>query len=71
MDELAAKCADACNLFVGPLDPTTPAAATIYIEHMKPYADIGISEVRVMPMQDLVRFIKDLGTNVVPAIAKL
>jgi hypothetical protein len=38
---------------------------------MKPYTDIGTSEVRVMPMQDPVRFIQDLGTNVVPAIAKL
>jgi hypothetical protein len=33
-----------------PIELTNPTDASTFIEQMKPYVDIGISEVRVMPM---------------------
>ncbi len=54
-----------------PLDPTSPAGAADFAEHMKRYADVGIVEVRVTPRDNPVSFIRDLGTYVVPAIGQL
>ncbi len=80
LDVLAGHCANEGTdlarirktiLWVGPLDPTTSAAAADFAEQMKAYADIGIVEVHLMPFHDQVGFIRGLGEHVVPAIADL
>lgn len=77
LDVLAHHCADEGNddagirktiLWVGPLDPAAPAD---FIDRMKAYADIGIVQVHVMPMQDPVDFIHGLGASIIPAVSAL
>ncbi|MFM8516055.1 MAG: LLM class F420-dependent oxidoreductase [Actinomycetota bacterium] len=58
-------------LWVGPLQVGSSADAAGFVEQMKAYADVGIVEVRVMPTDDPVRFIRDLGAHVVPALTSL
>jgi alkanesulfonate monooxygenase SsuD/methylene tetrahydromethanopterin reductase-like flavin-dependent oxidoreductase (luciferase family) len=58
-------------LWSGPLDPTTPAGAADFVEQMKGYADVGIVEVRLMPLQDPIGCIRGLGQHVVPAVGRL
>jgi alkanesulfonate monooxygenase SsuD/methylene tetrahydromethanopterin reductase-like flavin-dependent oxidoreductase (luciferase family) len=58
-------------LWTGPLDPTTAAGAADFAEQMKGYADVGIVEVRVMPLGNPIDFIRGLGKHVVPAIGRL
>jgi len=80
LEVLAGHCSDAGTdvarirktiLWAAPLDPTTAAGAVDFVELMKGYADVGITEVHVMPFQDPVDFIRGLGEHVVPAIGRL
>ncbi|MBU6147240.1 MAG: LLM class F420-dependent oxidoreductase [Actinomycetales bacterium] len=80
LDVLAQHCADAGTdngrirktiLWTGALDALTPIGATAFIEQMKAYADVGITEVRVMPMDDPVEFIRGLASNVIPALSSV
>jgi len=57
-------------LWNGPLDPTTAAGGQAFVDEMRRYAEIGVDEVRVMPIgPDPVGFVRGLGDHVVPALA--
>lgn len=80
LEVLAGHCSDAGTdvarirktiLWAAPMNPTTAAGGVDFVELMKGYADVGITEVHVMPFQDPVAFIRGLGENVVPAMGRL
>ena len=57
-------------LYTGGLDPTDAAAGAAFVEEMKAYADLGVTEVHVMPYSaDPVAFVRGLGDHVVPGLA--
>lgn len=77
LDVLAQHCADEGTsfecirktiLWVGLLQATNLAEAAGFVEQMRGYARVGITDARVMPPNDAVAFIQNLGSNVVPAI---
>jgi F420-dependent oxidoreductase-like protein len=52
------------------LDPTDAADGAAFVEDMKAYADVGVTEVHVMPFTaDPVTFVRGLGDHVVPGLA--
>ncbi len=58
-------------LWTGSLEPTSAGGAA-FAEQMRPYADIGIEEVHVMPFTtDPVAFVDGVGDHVVPLISGL
>ena len=58
-------------LWTGSLEPTAAGGAA-FAEQMRPYAEIGIEEVHVMPSTtDPVAFVDGLGDHVVPQISGL
>ena len=80
LDVLAGHCANEGTdmarirktiLWTAPLDPTTAAAAADFAEHMKGFADVGIVEVHLMPLDDPVGFIRGLGEYVIPTVGRL
>jgi F420-dependent oxidoreductase-like protein len=80
LDVLAVHCANEGTdmarirktiLWTAPVDPTTVTGAADFVEQMKGYADVGIVEVRVMPLNNPIDFIRGLGQHVVPAIGRL
>ncbi len=58
-------------LWAAPLDPTTSEGGREFVELMMGYAEVGITEVHVMPFQDPVDFIRGLGDHLVPTINRL
>jgi len=51
------------------LDPESAAAGTQFVEQMQSYADIGVTEVHLMPFTaDPVEYIQGLGAHVVPGL---
>jgi F420-dependent oxidoreductase-like protein len=59
-------------LYTHGLDPTDAAAGGAFVEEMKAYADLGVSEVHVMPYSaDPVAFVRGLGDHVVPGLASV
>lgn len=80
LEVLAGHCANAGTdvesirktiLWAAPMDPTTATGAAAFVEQMKGYADVGITEVHVMPFTDPTGFIRGLGEYVVPAVRGL
>ena len=58
-------------LWAAQLDPTASGGAE-FAEQMAAYAQVGIQDVHVMPFgADPVRFVEDLGTNVIPRLASI
>ncbi|MEI6620936.1 MAG: LLM class F420-dependent oxidoreductase [Actinomycetes bacterium] len=58
-------------LWAASVDPTTAAGGSDFVEQMKGYADVGITEVHVMPFHDPIAFVRGLGEHVVPAVGRL
>ena len=58
-------------LWAASVDPTSPAGGDDFVEQMRGFADVGITEVHVMPFHEPVAFIRGLGDNVVPALSAL
>jgi F420-dependent oxidoreductase-like protein len=57
-------------LYASRLDPTEAGAGAAFVDEMKAYADIGVTEVHVMPYTaDPVAFVRGLGDHVVPGLA--
>jgi alkanesulfonate monooxygenase SsuD/methylene tetrahydromethanopterin reductase-like flavin-dependent oxidoreductase (luciferase family) len=55
-------------LWSGPLDP----ADAEFVEHLRGFADVGVSEVHVMHLgDDPVGFVQELGRTLVPAVHDL
>ena len=58
-------------LYVGPPPATVPSAAA-FVEEMKPYAELDVRQVVLMPFgPDPVGFVDHLASNVVPQLAGL
>jgi alkanesulfonate monooxygenase SsuD/methylene tetrahydromethanopterin reductase-like flavin-dependent oxidoreductase (luciferase family) len=58
-------------LYVGP-PPAKPASAAGFVEEMRPYAELGIRQVVLMPSgPDPVGFVGNLAGNVIPQLAGL
>jgi F420-dependent oxidoreductase-like protein len=56
-------------LYASRLDPTEAGAGAAFVDEMKAYADIGVTEVHVMPYTaDPVAFVRGLGDHVVPGL---
>jgi F420-dependent oxidoreductase-like protein len=80
LDVLAAHCAREGTdydrirktiLWTGSLEPTAAGGAA-FAEQMRPYAEIGVEEVHVMPFTtDPVAFVDGLGDHVVPQLSGL
>ena len=58
-------------LWVGVLDPTSSKTVDAFLAQMRVCAEIGVSEVRVMPPHEPVNFIRALGSNVVPELSAI
>jgi F420-dependent oxidoreductase-like protein len=56
-------------LWTGQVDPSTPAGAAQFVGALAAYADLGVTEVHVMPFRsDPVEFVRGLGEHVVPRL---
>jgi F420-dependent oxidoreductase-like protein len=58
-------------LFTGPVDPSTPDGAQLFLEAMARYAELGVTEVHVMPPGEPVSYIDGLGEHVVSQLNML
>lgn len=58
-------------LWAASVDPASAAGGDDFVEQMRGFSDVGITEVHVMPFQDPVAFIRGLGDNVVPVLSGL
>ena len=59
-------------LWAGPLDPMSEAGGRQFTEQLRGYAEVGVTEVHVMPWGgDPVAFVEGLGRHVVAGVANL
>jgi alkanesulfonate monooxygenase SsuD/methylene tetrahydromethanopterin reductase-like flavin-dependent oxidoreductase (luciferase family) len=58
-------------LLTGGLDPSTPEGAKVFLDSMARYAELGVTEVHVMPPTDPVPYIDALGEHVIPTLNTL
>jgi F420-dependent oxidoreductase-like protein len=56
--------------YAGTLDHTSAAAGAAFVEEMRAYADLGVTEVHLMPyVADPVEFVRGVGEHVLPTLA--
>lgn len=58
-------------LFTGGLDLSSRVRATEFLDAMAAFAELGVTEVHVMPPGEPVSYIDGLGEHVIPELAKL
>jgi F420-dependent oxidoreductase-like protein len=81
LDVLRAHCGDVGRdydeirrtiLYAATLDPTSATAGAAFVDEMAAYADLGVSEVHVMPYAaDPVAFVRGLGEHVLPRLHEM
>ena len=81
LDVLRQHCADVGSdydairktiTYAGTLDATDASAGSAFVDEMRSYADLGVTEVHLMPYTaDPVAFVRGIGDNVLPGLASV